>query len=146
MAQLELAQQELTKVGAALMKAIKTGEAAQLQVMPILKQLKKVNTALTAVINGDDDVEFSFDSIEESAPAPRAAQRQQRVQEQEDYGVDLGGFTDLLTPENNPDSFDWKSTFKEGNKTKFGGVDVDMAAIANTEFTTDPLGRMVDRT
>ena len=50
MAQLELAQQELTKVGAALMKAIKTGEAAQLQVMPILKQLKKVNTALTSVI------------------------------------------------------------------------------------------------
>lgn len=61
MAQLELAQQELTKVGAALMKAIKTGEAAQLQVMPILKQLKKVNTALTSVINGDDDVEFSLD-------------------------------------------------------------------------------------
>lgn len=144
MAQLELAQQELTKVGAALMKAIKTGEAAQLQVMPILKQLKKVNTALTAVINGDDEVEFSFDSIEESAPA-RPAQSQ-RVQEQSDYGVDLGGFTDLLTPENNPDSFDWKSTFKEGNKTKFGGVDVDMAAIANTEFVTDPLGRMVDRT
>ena len=50
MAQLELAQQELTKVGAALMKAIKTGEAAQLQVMPILKQLKKVNTALTSVM------------------------------------------------------------------------------------------------
>lgn len=144
MAQLELAQQELTKVGAALMKAIKTGEAAQLQVMPILKQLKKVNTALTAVINGEDEVEFSFDSIEESAPA-RPAQSQ-RVQEQSDYGVDLGGFTDLLTPENNPDSFDWKSTFKEGNKTKFGGVDVDMAAIANTEFVTDPLGRMVDRT
>ncbi len=144
MAQLELAQQELTKVGAALMKAIKTGEAAQLQVMPILKQLKKVNTALTAVINGDDDVEFSFDSIEESAPV-RPTQKQ-RVQEQEDYGVDLGGFTDLLTPENNPDSFDWKSTFKEGNKTKFGGVDIDMSAIANTEFTTDPLGRMVDRT
>ena len=144
MAQLELAQQELTKVGAALMKAIKTGEAAQLQVMPILKQLKKVNTALTAVINGEDEVEFSFDSIEESAPA-RPVQSQ-RVQEQSDYGVDLGGFTDLLTPENNPDSFDWKSTFKEGNKTKFGGVDVDMAAIANTEFTSDPLGRMVDRT
>lgn len=144
MAQLELAQQELTKVGAALMKAIKTGEAAQLQVMPILKQLKKVNTALTAVINGEDEVEFSFDSIEESAPA-RPAQSQ-RVQEQSDYGVDLGGFTDLLTPENNPDSFDWKSTFKEGNKTKFGGVDVDMAAITNTEFVTDPLGRMVDRT
>lgn len=144
MAQLELAQQELTKVGAALMKAIKTGEAAQLQVMPILKQLKKVNTALTAVINGEDEVEFSFDSIEESAPA-RPVQSQ-RVQEQGDYGVDLGGFTDLLTPENNPDSFDWKSTFKEGNKTKFGGVDVDMAAIANTEFVTDPLGRMVDRT
>ena len=144
MAQLELAQQELTKVGAALMKAIKTGEAAQLQVMPILKQLKKVNTALTAVINGEVEVEFSFDSIEESAPA-RPAQSQ-RVQEQSDYGVDLGGFTDLLTPENNPDSFDWKSTFKEGNKTKFGGVDVDMAAIANTEFVTDPLGRMVDRT
>lgn len=144
MAQLELAQQELTKVGAALMKAIKTGEAAQLQVMPILKQLKKVNTALTAVINCEDEVEFSFDSIEESAPA-RPAQSQ-RVQEQSDYGVDLGGFTDLLTPENNPDSFDWKSTFKEGNKTKFGGVDVDMAAIANTEFVTDPLGRMVDRT
>lgn len=144
MAQLELAQQELTKVGAALMKAIKTGEAAQLQIMPILKQLKKVNTALTAVINGEDEVEFSFDSIEESAPA-RPAQSQ-RVQEQSDYGVDLGGFTDLLTPENNPDSFDWKSTFKEGNKTKFGGVDVDMAAIANTEFVTDPLGRMVDRT
>lgn len=144
MAQLELAQQELTKVGAALMKAIKTGEAAQLQVMPILKQLKKVNTALTAVINGEDEVEFSFDSIEESAPA-RPAQSQ-RVQEQSDYGVDLGGFTDLLTPENNPDSFDWKSTFKECNQTKFGGVDVDMAAIANTEFTSDPLGRMVDRT
>ena len=144
MAQLELAQQELTKVGAALMKAIKTGEAAQLQVMPILKQLKKVNTALTAVINGEDEVEFSFDSIEESAPA-RPAQSQ-RVQEQGDYGVDLGGFTDLLTPENNPDSFDWKSTFKECNQTKFGGVDVDMAAIANTEFTSDPLGRMVDRT
>ena len=144
MAQLELAQQELTKVGAALMKAIKTGEAAQLQVMPILKQLKKVNTALTSVINGDD-VEFSFDSIEESAPVARPAQSQ-RVQEQGDYGVDLGGFTDLLTPENNPDSFDWKSTFKECNQTKFGGVDVDMAAIANTEFTSDPLGRMVDRT
>ena len=145
MAQLELAQQELTKVGAALMKAIKTGEAAQLQVMPILKQLKKVNTALTSVINGDDDVEFSFDSIEESAPVARPAQSQ-RVQEQGDYGVDLGGFTDLLTPENNPDTFDWKSTFKECNQTKFGGVDVDMSAIANTEFTSDPLGRMVDRT
>ena len=78
MAQLELAQQELTKVGAALMKAIKTGEAAQLQVMPILKQLKKVNTALTAVINGEDDADFSFDSIEESAPAPKSRKMEEQ--------------------------------------------------------------------
>lgn len=142
MAQLELAQQELTKVGAALMKAIKTGEAPQLQVMPILKQLKKVNTALTAVINGEDEVEFSFDSIEESAPAPKA----KKMEEQNDFGVDVSSFTGLLTPENDPDAFDWKSTFKEGNKTKFGGVDVDMDALKNTEFITDPLGRMIDRT
>lgn len=142
MTQLELAQQELTKVGAALMKAIKSGEAAQLQVMPILRQLKKVNTALTAVINGEDDVEFSFDSIEESAPAPK----KRKMEEQNDFGVDVSSFTGLLTPENDPDAFDWKSTFKEGNKTKFGGVDVDMDALANTEFITDPLGRMIDRT
>lgn len=142
MAQLELAQQELTKVGAALMKAIKSGEAPQLQVMPILKQLKKVNTALTAVINCEDEVEFSFDSIEESAPAPKA----RKMEEQNDFGVDVSSFTGLLTPENDPDAFDWKSTFKEGNKTKFGGVDVDMDALANTEFITDPLGRMIDRT
>lgn len=142
MAQLELAQQELTKVGAALMKAIKTGEAAQLQVMPILKQLKKVNTALTAVINGEDDTEFSFDSIEESAPAPKS----RKMEERNDFGVDVSSFTGLLTPENDPDAFDWKSTFKEGNKTKFGGVDVDMDALANTDFITDPLGRMIDRT
>lgn len=142
MTQLELAQQELTKVGAALMKAIKSGEAAQLQVMPILRQLKKVNTALTAVINGEDDVEFSFDSIEESAPAPK----KRKMEEQNDFGVDVSSFTGLLTPENDPDVFDWKSTFKEGNKTKFGGVDVDMDALANTEFITDPLGRMIDRT
>lgn len=142
MTQLELAQQELTKVGAALMKAIKSGEAAQLQVMPILRQLKKVNTALTAVINGEDDVEFSFDSIEESAPAPK----KRKMEEQSDFGVDVSSFTGLLTPENDPDAFDWKSTFKEGNKTKFGGVDVDMDALANTEFITDPLGRMIDRT
>lgn len=142
MTQLELAQQELTKVGAALMKAIKSGEAAQLQVMPILRQLKKVNTALTAVINGEDDVEFSFDSIEESAPAPK----KRKMEEQNDFGVDVSSFTGLLTPENDPDAFDWKSTFKEGNKTKFGGVDVDMDALKNTEFITDPLGRMIDRT
>lgn len=142
MAQLELAQQELTKVGAALMKAIKTGEAAQLQVMPILKQLKKVNTALTAVINGEDDTEFSFDSIEESAPAPKS----RKMEERNDFGVDVSSFTGLLTPENDPDAFDWKSTFKESNKTKFGGVDVDMDALANTDFITDPLGRMIDRT
>lgn len=142
MTQLELAQQELTKVGAALMKAIKSGEAAQLQVMPILRQLKKVNTALTAVINGEDDVEFSFDSIEESAPAPK----KRKMEEQNDFGVDVSSFTGLLTPENDPDAFDWKSTFKEGNKTKFGGVDVDIDALANTEFITDPLGRMIDRT
>lgn len=142
MTQLELAQQELTKVGGALMKAIKSGEAAQLQVMPILRQLKKVNTALTAVINGEDDVEFSFDSIEESAPAPK----KRKMEEQNDFGVDVSSFTGLLTPENDPDAFDWKSTFKEGNKTKFGGVDVDMDALANTEFITDPLGRMIDRT
>lgn len=142
MTQLELAQQELTKVGAALMKAIKSGEAAQLQVMPILRQLKKVNTALTAVINGEDDVEFSFDSIEESAPAPK----KRKMEEQNDFGVDVSSFTGLLTPENDPDAFDWKSTFKEGNKTKFGGVDVDMDALANTEFITDPLGHMIDRT
>lgn len=142
MTQLELAQQELTKVGAALMKAIKSGEAAQLQVMPILRQLKKVNTALTAVINGEDDVEFSFDSLEESAPAPK----KRKMEEHNDFGVDVSSFTGLLTPENDPDAFDWKSTFKEGNKTKFGGVDVDMDALANTEFITDPLGRMIDRT
>lgn len=142
MAQLELAQQELTKVGAALMKAIKTGEAAQLQVMPILKQLKKVNTALTAVINGEDDVEFSFDSIEESAPA----QKHRKMEEQNDFGVDVSSFTGLLTPEDDPDAFDWRSTFKEGNKTKFGGVSVDMNDIINTDFITDPLGRMVDNT
>ena len=142
MAQLELAQQELTKVGAALMKAIKTGEAAQLQVMPILKQLKKVNTALTAVINGEDDIEFSFDSIEESAPAPK----QRKVQEQNDFGVDVSSFTGLLTPENDPDAFDWRSTFKEGNTSKFGGVSVDMDTLVNTDFISDPLGRMVDNT
>lgn len=142
MAQLELAQQELTKVGAALMKAIKTGEAPQLQVMPILKQLKKVNTALTAVINGEDEAEFSFDSIEESAPAPKA----RKMEEQNDFGVDVSSFTGLLTPENDPDAFDWKSTFKEGNKTKFGGVDVNMDALVNTDFVSDPLGRMIDRT
>jgi hypothetical protein len=140
MAQLELAQQELTKVGAALMKAIKTGEAAQLQVMPILKQLKKVNTALTAVINGEDEAEFSFDSIEESAPKTR------KMEEQNDYGVDVSSFTGLLTPEDDPDAFDWRSTFKEGNKTKFGGVSVDMNDLINTDFVTDPLGRMVDNT
>ncbi|MBQ2398204.1 MAG: hypothetical protein II304_14400 [Bacteroidales bacterium] len=142
MAQLELAQQELTKVGAALMKAIKTGEAAQLQVMPILKQLKKVNTALTAVINGEDDVEFSFDSIEESAPA----QKPRKMEEQNDYGVDVSSFTGLLTPEDDPDAFDWRSTFKEGNKTKFGGVSVDMDTLINTDFISDPLGRMIDNT
>lgn len=142
MAQLELAQQELNKVGAALMKAIKTGEAAQLQVMPILKQLKKVNTALTAVINGEDGAEFSFDSIEESAPAPKS----RKMEEQNDYGVDVSSFTGLLTPEDDPDAFDWRSTFKEGNKTKFGGVSVDMNDLINTDFITDPLGRMVDNT
>lgn len=142
MAQLELAQQELNKVGAALMKAIKTGEAAQLQVMPILKQLKKVNTALTAVINGEDGAEFSFDSIEESAPAPKS----RKMEEQNDYGVDVSSFTGLLTPEDNPDAFDWRSTFKEGNKTKFGGVSVNMNDLINTDFITDPLGRMVDNT
>lgn len=142
MAQLELAQQELTKVGAALMKAIKTGEAAQLQVMPILKQLKRVNTALTAVINGEDDADFSFDSIEESVPA----QKSRKMEEQNDYGVDVSSFTGLLTPEDDPDAFDWRSTFKEGNKTKFGGVSVDMNDLINTDFITDPLGRMVDNT
>lgn len=142
MAQLELAQQELNKVGAALMQAIKTGEAAQLQVMPILKQLKKVNTALTAVINGEDDTDFSFDSIEESAPT----QKPRKMEEQNDYGVDVSSFTGLLTPEDDPDAFDWRSTFKEGNKTKFGGVSIDMNTLMNTEFTADPLGRMVDNT
>ena len=146
MAQLELAQQELTKVGAALMKAIKTGEAAQLQVMPILKQLKKVNTALTAVINGEDDVEFSFDNIEESAPAQRPHTAKRVSEQQQDFGVDLGGFNDLLTPENDPDAFDWRQTFKEANQTKVGGVSVDMGEVANAELDGRTLGRMVDLT
>ena len=52
----------------------------------------------------------------------------------------------ILTLLTKQDLIEKYKAFKEGNKTKFGGVDVDMAAIANTEFTSDPLGRMVDRT
>ena len=146
MAQLEIAQQELTKVGAALMKAIKTGEAAQLQVMPILKQLKKVNTALTAVINGEDE-EFSFENLDEGTAVqkPQTAKKLSESQQQ-DFGVDLGGFNDLLTPENDPDAFDWKATFREANKTKVGGVDVDMGEVAGSVLDGRTLGRMVDLT
>lgn len=148
MAYLEIAKQELTKVGAALSKAMKLGEADQTRIMPLLKQLKNVNTGLEKVINGEEDDEFSFDEMEESAQSQRQLGRAQQkpIREEQDFGVDLGGFTDLMTPENNPDAFDWRATFREANQSKVGGVSVDMDEVASSELDGRTLGRMVDNT
>lgn len=149
MAYLEIAKQELTKVGSALSKAMKLGEADQTRVMPLLKQLKNVNTGLEKIINGEEDDDFSFDEMEESVQKPHQlgrAQQKQPFREEQDFGVDLGGFTDLMTPENNPDAFDWRETFREANQSKAGGVSVNMDDVAASELDGRTLGRMVDNT
>lgn len=148
MAYLDIAKQKLTEVGANLSKAMKSGEAEAARVMPLLKELKNVNTALTKVINGEED-EFSFDELEESAPVrkPHTARKlAESQQQQQDFGVDLGGFNDLMTPENNPDAFDWRGTFREANGGKAGGVSVDMDEVAASELDGRTLGRMIDNT
>ena len=146
MSNLDIAKQKLTEVGAALTKAYKSGECAQLQVMPLLKTLKTVNTSLVKIINGEDPDEFSFDTIEESVPAVKTSAKRMSESQQQDFGVDLGGFNDLLTPENNPDAFDWKQTFQEANKTKVGGVNVSLDDIDMSNFDPGTLGRMIDNT
>ncbi len=147
MANLDIAKQKLTEVGAALSKAMKSGEAEAARIMPLLKELKNVNTALTKVINGEED-EFSFDDLEEQTQRPHTAKKltEQRRTTQQDFGVDLGGFEDLMTPENNPDAFDWRGTFREAQGTKVGGVSVNMDEVAASELDGRTLGRMVDET
>lgn len=147
MAYLDIAKQKLTEVGANLSKAMKSGEAEAARVMPLLKELRNVNTALTKVINGEED-EFSFDELEEQAPVqkPHTARKLTESQQQrQDFGVDLGGFNDLMNPQNDPNAFDWRSTFREANGAQ-GGVSVDMDEVANSELDGRTLGRMIDNT
>lgn len=145
MSNLDIAKSKLNEVGAALSKSYKSGETSQDRIMPLLKTLKKVNDSLTKIIAGEDDEEFSFDSLNESVEKPNTAKKLSESQ-MENFGVDLGSFNDLMTPASEKEGFDWKQTFKEANDSKGGGVSVDMDKVAESDFDASVYGRMVDNT
>lgn len=137
MTNLENAKHALSQVGKFLSMEMKADPNNAAQIKQLLISLKHVNTSIENLINGEDD--FSFDSLEESAKQPT----QKKVENS--YGVDLGGFENFVNAKN-PDSFDWRSTFREANSRSGANVDVDMNAVANSDFNEDTLGRMVDDT
>lgn len=132
---IELAKQELNKVGAILSK-----EISNPAVKKVLLKLKAVNTDLTNIINGVTD-DFSFDDFDEGTqPAAKRVVENRKVDKS--FGVDLGGF-DNFVGQKDPDAFDWRQTMREANGTKdmdLGDWDPSSPANANT------LGRMIDRT
>lgn len=137
---LEIAKQELSKVGGALAKEMKIDSTKAAKIKSLLLTLKKVNTEIESLINGED--EFSFDTFEESATSQKSKLQESNDQ---DYGVDLGDFNNFINKED-PNAFDWKKTFREANGGTGGGVDVNMDTISNSEFDPNTLGRMIDNT
>lgn len=136
MTNLELAKQELNKVGSALSK-----ERNDPRIKKILLTLKKVNTELNAIINGDSD--FSFDDLEESQIAAKPRIREAKPT-QNSYGVDLGGFENFISGGPQDESFDWRATMREAN----GGADVNLDFDPNTAGNADSsiYGRLIDNT
>lgn len=135
MTNLELAKQELNKVGSLLSK-----ELSNPRVKKILLVLKNVNTELNAIINGDSD--FSFDDLEESQIATKPRMRETKPA-QNAYGVDLGGFENFISG-GQEESFDWRATMREAN----GGADVNLDFDPNTAGNADSsiYGRLIDNT
>lgn len=130
---LELAKQELAKVGGFLSK-----EISNPRVKKLLLQLKKVNTELTNIINGVEE-EFSFDSLDENVQQ----RPQKRIQESsQNFGVDLGGFDNFVNQED-PEGFDWRETMREAN----GGQSMNLGNFEKAgNANANTLGRLVDNT
>lgn len=137
MTNLENAKRELSQVGKYLSMEMKVNPSYAEKIRSLLISLKHVNTSIENLINGDD---FSFDEIEE---APKMKESTKPAQN--DFGVDLGNFNNFIN-QKSPDSFDWRSTFREANGNSGSNVEINMNDIANSDFNEDTLGRMVDNT
>lgn len=140
---LQMAKTELSKVGGFLSKAMKEDQGKAQKIKQMLLTLKKVNTALENLINGDD--EFSFDGLDEITSSQSSRMRETQKEQENDYGVDLGGFDNFVNAKD-PNAFDWRGTFKEANSRSGDSINIDMDKIANSEFDENTIGRMVDNT